>query len=72
MSAINAQFQLDRPKVQRVYVTARDPDTGDSKSTTLYNISPEKFIESVRGAAGESAGPDDADSDRDGKGERTA
>lgn len=37
-------FSTERPKPQRVYVVARDPNTGKSRSATVYGVSPEQFI----------------------------
>jgi hypothetical protein len=58
------EYQTEPPKVQRTLVVARDPETGKSKSVTLYGISPEKFIEGVRSAAGDSAERDEPDDRR--------
>lgn len=46
-------MQLEKPKsnVRRVYVTAKDAETGQSKSTTLYQTTPEAVIASVEETA---------------------
>jgi hypothetical protein len=38
------QFTTEPPNAKRTLVVARDPDTGKSRSMTLYNVSPEEFI----------------------------
>jgi hypothetical protein len=46
-------MQLEAPKIerQRVYVIARDPETGESKSMTLYECTPEEVLEAIRAMA---------------------
>lgn len=39
---------LTKKQVKRVYVTARDPDTGESKTTTVYETTPESFIDAIK------------------------
>jgi hypothetical protein len=41
----------EKPKVQRTRVTAIDVDTGKSKTTTLYETSPEDVIAKIKSAA---------------------
>lgn len=36
-----------KPVIPRIVVTARDPITGRSKSITLYETTPEEFIELI-------------------------
>jgi len=39
---------LTKKQVKRVYVTARDPETGESKTTTVYETTPESFIDAIK------------------------
>lgn len=41
-------FSTERPKDLRVTVIARDPDTGKSRSVTVYGITPDQFIEAIK------------------------
>lgn len=41
-------IQKPKPKVQRAYVTVRNPDGGASKSLTLYETTPEEVIERLK------------------------
>lgn len=45
------EFKTERPpriSQQRIYIVARDPDEGVSRSVTLYGITPEQFVEAIR------------------------
>jgi hypothetical protein len=50
MEAVTA-FVTERPKDQRVYVVARDPETGKSRSVTVYGVNPDQFVEAVKARA---------------------
>lgn len=51
-------MQIEKPKTKRVYVTAIDPDgNSKSKSLTVYDTTPEQFVEQLREAAGKSPKP---------------
>ena len=41
-------FNTERPKSDRIHVTARDPESGKSKTVTLYGIGPAEFIEAIK------------------------
>jgi len=48
MEAINA-LQTEKPTPnRRTVVTARDAETGKSKSVTVYEASPEQVIETIK------------------------
>ncbi len=42
--------QTKKPKVQRAYVTAKDPDSKRTKSFTVYNMTPEQFKAACEGS----------------------
>lgn len=44
-------LSTEKPRIQRVYVTALDPDTKKSQSVTLYGATPEQVIEKLRSDA---------------------
>lgn len=39
---------FEKPKTKRIYVQALDADTRRGKCCTIYNVTPEKFMEHVR------------------------
>lgn len=41
-------LQLEKPNTRRTAVTARDADTGKSKSITVYEASPDQVIEAIK------------------------
>jgi hypothetical protein len=41
-------MQFAKPTLQRAQVVVRDPDTGKSKSFTVYGVTPEQFCTRVR------------------------
>jgi hypothetical protein len=51
-------FSTERPAPRKTLVVARDPDTGKSKSMTLYNVAPEDFIKWLSATVEKAAQPD--------------
>jgi hypothetical protein len=41
-------MQFEKPKLQRAYITATDPETRKSVSFTVYGVTPDEFKEQVQ------------------------
>lgn len=48
-------MQLTKPKVKRTHVTATDGDTRKSRGFTIYNATPDEFLEQVKRVFGNDA-----------------
>lgn len=53
-------MSLIKPKVQRVYVGVKDPDTGENEHVTVYGMTIAEVIEHLD-SKGKEAAPDGAD-----------
>lgn len=38
-------FRMSRPRIQRVYVQVRDPDSNESKTMTVYNATVAEVVQ---------------------------
>jgi hypothetical protein len=44
-----APFKTEKPQVAKIRVIAKDVDSGKSRCLTIYNITPDQFIEAIKG-----------------------
>lgn len=42
---------IEKPKIQRAYITIRDPDSGESTHVVVYNATVKEIAASIKGAA---------------------